>query len=391
MTTVLRPFQKEAIEILKRPVHLLCIAPTGSGKSLIYETVAENLGLRTLLITPLIALARQQLARFQKKGIPAVLLPAQMPGSIFDESKIKILIASPEAILQSRVNDYLENWKPQFLVVDECHCIWEWGDSFRPAFSKLTDLVEKFSIRRSLWLTATLSHDKRHELERSLPAALKILGGFGLPAGLRIFVKRVPWINRADALLGLFKSKAGAGIVFTQTRDSTERIMRLVSMSGRRVLAYHAGMAREERLSIEHMIENKMVDVVVATSAFGLGMDYSHLRWAVLWQAPPSLLFLTQAIGRVARGSEVTSEAIVFWDDDDFRLIEWMVRGPCGTIASSVDSDEKRSELVNVARFVRSKQCRRADLFTYFEGEPAVKQCGSCDICCIGNIDPAGV
>ncbi|MDR3606051.1 MAG: helicase-related protein [Oligoflexia bacterium] len=374
----LRPFQERALTALKgRPAHVLCVASTGAGKSLIYERQAARRGTRTLLVTPLIALARQQLERFRSVGIEVTSATGRgdAPGDP-PQGKSGAWIISPETLLLPGRRRQLESWAPNFLVVDECHCLWEWGERFRPAFHLLPDLLRSGEISRSLWLTATLPPHARAALRAAfdgLGVSLIEQGEFSLPANMAIEAKRISWSERSLALLSKVSElrKDGSGLIFVQTRESCERVARLLRASGQAVISYHAGLSAEERRNAESAVRSQSVPVVVATSAFGMGMDYAHLRWVVLWQAPPSLLSLAQAIGRAGRSAEVPSRACVFWDQEDFQLIDWMTQS----------SDQKKAELLAVARFFQREKCRAAELESYFNGQESDKICRKCDEC----------
>jgi ATP-dependent DNA helicase RecQ len=360
----LRPFQSQALSTLQIPGHLLCIAPTGSGKSLIYERMAVKSGFKTLLVSPLVALARQQQIRLNQLKVNTYSNNVPAP------HETGAWIASPESLIISSRARALKAWKPDLMVVDECHCLWDWGENFRTCFQTLPELIDRCSIERSLLLTATLPFHARQHLREQIPAPLTEIGAFELPARLKLKVVRVPWKHRAEALLEWSLKQQCPGIVFVNTRESAERGARLLSYSGKRALHYHAGMSSEERRAIETMISKGAIDVVVATSAFGMGMDMPHLHWAVIWQAPASLLWLTQAIGRVAR-SNSQGEAIVFWDFDDFKLIEWMIE----------QSPRLRQEVMHTLIFLESFNCRRILLGKYF-GEAEITHCKTlCDYC----------
>jgi ATP-dependent DNA helicase RecQ len=329
----LRPFQVEALEALQKPGNVICVAPTGSGKSLIYERLARNPGTRLLLISPLVALARQQRARLGKHA----------------------QVLSPEALTQLPRLRELDKLNPNFLVVDECHCLWDWGERFRPAFREIPPLLERYSFTRTLWLTATLPPEARADLRRLFQTPPIELGKFALPEQLRFEVLRQPLARRIQTVFDWIEKNPEPGILFAQTREMTERLARLLRARGIRAISYHAGLSREERLIIEDQVSREIPRIVVATSAFGMGMDYPHLRWAILWQAPPSLLALAQAIGRVGRGSEI-AHALLLWDDDDFQLLEWISR----------DSEKARKETAAVAEFARGGERRHAILEQYF-------------------------
>lgn len=342
MLPALRPFQKSALFALNENVHLVCQAPTGSGKSRIYEEWIATHRPRTLLLGPLLALARQQAQGLKDRGI-TVFGGAHLAERARAPSRRErgVWILSPESLLHSGTWDRLKRWHPEFLVMDECHSCWDWGESFRPALRRVLDLVGELGIRRSLWLTATLPLPARLLLKSRLPPPLLFQGAFELPPALALTTQRVAWPERTDALLRWLELRPEAGIVFVTTRSSTERLARFILGSGREAVAYHAGLSAEERRTIEGRLGRGERTVLVATSAFGMGMHFPQLAWALLWQAPPSLLSLAQSIGRVGRGS-ARAHAAVFWDEDDFQLVEWMVGS----------SEERGRALVEVRRFL---------------------------------------
>lgn len=365
----LRPFQLNALQALRSDQHVVCVAPTGSGKSLIYERAILSDKRRVLLITPLIALARQQQRRLEKAGVR--VRNGQKSDWPQTSGQYESWILSPEKLTHNSIQNDLRHWRPDLLVVDECHCIWEWGENFRPHFRKIPDLIKNLKLKRSLWLTATLPFSYRHELRSFLAPPLIELGEFSLPSTLRLEIHCVEWPRRLEALMSWITAQTGDGIVFCNTREATERISRLLQSVGLKSLAYHAGLSIEERLNTEQLIRNQNIQIVVATSAFGMGMDYPHLRWAALWQAPTSILALTQAIGRVGRSSEAPARAAVFWHSDDFKMLEW-------TLGSSA---RRRSELLAMLDFFQLKECRLKGLRQYFDRSIPKNNCEKCDIC----------
>lgn len=370
----LRPFQKQALSALATTrcgrSHVLCIAPTGSGKSLIYETAAAQTDSRTLLITPLVALARQQFKKFKQLNIP-VSLGAGGSSDPPPENRTGTWIMSPETLLYPSKKSILNRWRPNLLVVDECHCLWEWGESFRPAFSNIPALLTELAIHRSLWLTATLPFEARQNLRDLLPKPLTEIGEFNLPHRLCLVIVRVSLADRASALLHWLRDRHEAGIVFVPTREATLRISRLLQATGRTVITYHGGMSAEERKAREAQVRNGMPEIIVSTSAFGMGMDYPHLKFVVLWQAPTSLLALVQTVGRVGRDFNQTGNALVFWDSEDFKLLEWTVK----------DSRRRIQELRDVMTFLEAKGCRLVELKRYFDRASPDICCMRCDAC----------
>lgn len=363
----LRPFQAQALAKLQEEVHLVCLSPTGSGKSLIYERAAQMKGARTLLITPLIALARQQFQCLLRLGLK-VRLGVGPKGQLPDASS-EVWIVSPERIKMHSQKAF-KNWTPNFLVVDECHCFWEWGEEFRPAFDEIPKLIHQLKIPKSLWLTATLPHHARIELIQRLPTNTIVQGRFSLPKKLHLQLKKAPWVERISLCRDWIKDR-GPGVLFVQTRKMADRLGEYLRNACFSARSYHAGMSHEEKQIIENDLRSGKIQILVSTSAFGMGMDQKNLLWAVLWQSPPSLLSLAQSIGRVGRSNKM-GNALIFWSDIDFQMVEWTLGA----------SERKRKDLFETFQFFQRQECRRMSLERYFEKVPdKTVKCKACDYC----------
>lgn len=322
----LKDFQFRCLEALQRTNHVLCVAPTGAGKSLVYELAVRNGNFRSVLVTPLLALGRQQGTRFREIGIPVQFGASGGPPNA---SGPAVWILSPES-LGPRTEKTLKDWGADFLIVDECHCVLDWGQTFRPAFRKVFDVLSSVAPRKSLWLSATVSPACKKDIQTEMRAQtgqdLSTIGEFSLPPNLQLTTRQVPWAERFEAALGYCLSQTEPGIVFVQTRAASERLASLLRAAGISTLTYHAGLSDEERRTHEALLSQGHRGVIVATSAFGMGMNFPQLRWCLLVQAPPSLLFAAQALGRAGR-SGLPSEGAVYWDADDFRILEWLFAG----------------------------------------------------------------
>ncbi len=302
---LLYPFQAEAISHLRASrINVALTAPTGSGKGVILEELARNPGERLLVLTPLIALARQQRARFLAAGVPAA----------------RVRILSPEAALVRERT--LREWRPTVVAVDEAHCVYEWGERFRPAYGRLLEFLRDLGCTRTLWMSATFPRALLEELADALAGPWIRLGAFRLPARLALRFVRVSAVDRVEIVRDSFTSRTGPGLLFVGTRKDVGRYLGLFT-ERRRALPYHAGLADEERRSVEATLaseaDGEARTSVIATNAFGMGMDFPQFEWALLAQSPYSLLALMQTCGRVARG-ERAGEATLYWTEEDFRF-----------------------------------------------------------------------
>jgi ATP-dependent DNA helicase RecQ len=369
----LRPFQSEALEALGPPgAQVIVVAPTGSGKSRVYEEAIQAHRARAVLVTPLIALARQQRERLEEAGIAAAL--ACGPGPERGPPETGAWILSPERLELARWREELQDWDPDLWVIDECHCVWDWGERFRPAFSRVPELIARYPRARGLWLTATLPPPARRAIRRALPGAdWREVGAFRLPPGLRLEYRHAPWPVRLEELHAWLLARGRArGIVFSPTRESCERIARGLAGAGIEAVAYHAGLAHEERRALESRIASAQhaPRVVSATSAFGMGVHLPHLEWVALWQSPPSPLSLAQSLGRAGR-SAAGGDALVLWAEEDFHLLEWMVEG----------SSRRSRDLAETRALLEATVCRQVTLQRYFDPELPTERCLRCDRC----------
>lgn len=378
----LRPFQHQALTHLQNPCDLICVAPTGSGKSRIYEIASRQLARRSVLITPLLALGHQQLGVLG--GIPGLQSSACLstrpreqrfpPNLRGDESGIWIV--SPEALRQPHWRRALISYLPDFLVIDECHCIWDWGREFRPAYAEVLSLYQELkdsnAIARSLWLTATLLPHERAALKRNLHRPVE-LGEFALPSGLELQFERIEPSRRLERFWTWLHALQGSGIVFVSTRQSAERVTRLLQARGWPAFAYHSGLTPESRRALETRFRSPGRKFIVATSAFGMGMDIDDLEWALLWELPYSVVDLAQRVGRIGRLSQRARHprALLFWHEDEWR----------GFALSP--------ERLALLHMLNEPGCRRAAFARVFEAKSSESSGNCCNFCNSASWDRA--
>jgi ATP-dependent DNA helicase RecQ len=336
----LRPFQKQAIDILTEngQAHVLCQAPTGSGKSLIFETLARKSDSATLLISPLRALIRQQEQHLEALGV-TIDSSLQAPAPV-------AWVTTPEQLM-ARVRAGFRPDRRTLFVVDECHCVEEWGPDFRTEFSALPGLPQKWELNKSLWLSATLTRSARLLLEESLPHPIHEIGSFSLHPHLTLQKIRIARHLRVSFLVKWLELHPQPGILFCASRKSCIELGNLLrslkpdpSQSG----IYHAGLMREERLAVESQARSGRLKWLSATSAFGMGMNYTHFEWVILWEPPYTLLSLAQMLGRCGRTENARPKGAILWDDPELERLKALDPANAEPMAKFMASQESAQD-----------------------------------------------
>jgi ATP-dependent DNA helicase RecQ len=357
----LKPFQREALESLRKHPHTVLVAPTGSGKSLIFQKfLFENRQrTRSILISPLNALSRQIAEGLKSFEIP-VALGTDRTGS-GGPPKSGVWILSPEKLLGSAYAKARE-WRPNLLVVDEAHCVWEWGEAFRPEFSKVPNVVRELAIPKTFWCSATLPVPAFQKISEAIPGPIQSLGKFSVPSALQIERLQVSPHQKLNLLRNLLsKNRTQSGMIFVSTRASAERLQAYLEFWNVRSVFYHAGMSVEERINLERALalhDASSPVWVVATSAFGMGMNYAFLQRCILFEPSLTLLSLAQAFGRVGR-SNSNAQVTVLWHENDFRSLEAMMEA----------RSERIRRLAEVKTWCATTACPKLTLENYFNAE----------------------
>ncbi|MDB2447072.1 ATP-dependent DNA helicase [bacterium] len=322
----LRPHQEEVLEHFLKGEDTLAVIPTGAGKSMCYALPAmmgDGVG---VVISPLIALIRDQVIKFRKVGIPAAALDSmqspEQKRQVVDalrQGSVKLLVISPERFALPRFRSFLKELQVRFVAVDEAHCISQWGSNFRPEYRKLGEYLEDFpsSIPR-LALTATATKRVREDILKylNLRNPAKILKA-PMRANLRISVEKESKVDDAEISLvdKVWKSE-GQGIVYAGTRKKVEQLSRRLREAGISATAYHAGLSNAMRESSQKAFIEGSVKVVVATNAFGLGIDKNDIRFVHHFGLPGSLENYVQEIGRAGRDEEFADCDMVYTSRD---------------------------------------------------------------------------
>ena len=332
----LRPGQREAIESVLAGRDTLVVMSTGSGKSAIYQIAGLLLPGATVVVSPLIALQRDQVEALRERAaggaaqINSAIPAAERDAALAElaEDALEFVFLAPEQLANGDVLDELAVASPSLLVVDEAHCISEWGHDFRPEYLRLGAAAEALGRPPILALTATAAPPVREEIAERLglrePAVL--VRGFDRP-NIRLAVRRFQDAERKRRALREHVAAAQPpGIVYVATRRAAEELAAALCGDSLRAASYHAGMRAAERDAVQERFMDDDIDVVVATTAFGMGVDKPNVRWVVHAEISESLDAYYQEVGRAGRDGE-PAEALLFYRPEDLGLRRFFAGG----------------------------------------------------------------
>ena len=379
-----RPLQETVIQGVLDGKDGLVIMPTGGGKSICYQLPALVLPGVTVVVSPLISLMQDQVDGLQQLGIRAAMLNSSLERDAQQRvlaqaanGQLDLLYLAPERLLQEGFLQFLDKVDLALLAIDEAHCMSQWGHDFRPEYLQLAEVRERYPNAPCLALTATADEATRKEISERLGIAGErvFVGGFDRP-NIRYTVE----LNRnAKQQLKRFiqqEHDGDAGIVYCLSRKRVEEIARWLNAEGIRALPYHAGLSAKER---QHNQESFLYEeglIVVATVAFGMGIDKSNVRFVAHLDVPKSIEAYYQETGRAGRDG-LPSNAYMLYGMQSIVLIQRMIE------SSEADDKHKwveRHKLNAIVGFCETASCRRRVLLSYFGDEPAA-DCGNCDTC----------
>jgi ATP-dependent DNA helicase RecQ len=374
-----RGVQRQVIDRAMAGEHSLAVMPTGAGKSLCYQMPALAREGTALVISPLIALMHDQIRAAQAFGIHAAALTSADSDGEETVARLKrgdldLLYVAPERASGESFRRLLAQVPLALVAIDEAHCVSEWGHDFRPDYRLLRHLLDGLPQVPRLALTATADAHTRADIlvQLGIPEAGLILAGFDRP-NIRYHIH--PRDGIGAQLKALLAEQPGSGIVYATSRDATEKLAAQISQGGRKALAYHAGLDARVRGSNQKAFVASEDMVMVATIAFGMGIDKPDVRFVAHAGLPKSIEAYYQETGRAGRDGE-PAQAHLFWGAEDFSRAR-------RRIAAEVEESRQpgeRDRLNALAALVEAPNCRRAILLRHF-GEQPPPACGNCDNC----------
>ncbi|MFA4845486.1 MAG: DNA helicase RecQ [Patescibacteria group bacterium] len=382
-----RPLQEDIINTILQKKDALVLMPTGGGKSLCFQLPALMFDGLTLVISPLIALMKDQVDSLVENGIQAAYLNSSLTTAEIRlverracSGELKILYLAPERIASLEFQLFLRTLNVSFIAIDEAHCISEWGHDFRPDYRLLKDLRLMFPSVPVMALTATATVRVREDIKKqlSLSQAKVFLSSFNRP-NLHYAIR--PKNNAYQSLVHLLKPyKDKPVIIYCFSRKDTEALAHDLASAGFLALPYHAGLEREVRKQTQEKFIRDEVPIIVATIAFGMGIDKPDVRLVVHMDLPKTIEGYYQETGRAGRDG-LNSDCVLFYTFGDKRKHEYFIE----MIEDEAEQLAARKKLSQVIDYCETSSCRRKFLLEYFAEPWAVPVCNACDNCVLPN------
>lgn len=376
-----RDGQRSVIDKICNGDDCLVVMPTGGGKSLCYQLPAMILKGITIVVSPLISLMKDQVDSLIQMGISACYLNSSLSreeiSGIYrhlSQHQIKLLYVSPEKLLQTDFLEKLKGLPINLFAIDEAHCISQWGHDFRPEYAQLGQLKTHFPTVPLMALTATADKATRQSIcEKLHIQPYCLLSSFDRPNIRYTVVEKLNAVAQLKQFIDL--QKHASGIIYCSSRKRVDEICQRLQVQGYKADSYHAGKSQQERNLVQEQFLKEQLDIVVATVAFGMGINKSNVRFVVHYDIPKSIESYYQETGRAGRDG-MEADAFMLFDPSDINRVKHFIN-------QKEDSESQRIEfhkLNAMTAFAEAQTCRRQVLLHYFD-ETASTPCNNCDIC----------
>jgi len=378
-----RPLQEEVISQALKKKDALVIMPTGGGKSLCYQIPALIFDGLTIVVSPLISLMKDQVEQLREYGVTAVHLNSSLSPEAYGynrrqvlNGKAKMLYIAPETLLMDKTKELLKDIQVDFFAVDEAHCISEWGHDFRPDYRELASArKELFPEAVCMALTATATPRVRDDIRKTLEFkdSDEFIASFDRP---NLFLKIADKDDPTNQVLDfLYTRKNQSGIIYCISRRQVDELAQELDDEGYSVKPYHAGLSDRDRAINQRKFIRDDVSIIVATIAFGMGINKPNVRFVMHYDMPQNIESYYQQIGRAGRDG-LRSDCVMLFSYTDTQKIKYFINKKEGQ-----EKEVAEKHLDDLLKFIETKKCRRIPLMDYFGEEYPKEECGMCDNC----------
>jgi ATP-dependent DNA helicase RecQ len=381
-----RPLQEPAMRSVLEGRDSVVVLPTGGGKSLCYQAPAMCLDGMAVVVSPLISLMKNQVDALRTNGIPAAFVNSTQTGAersrVADDirgGRIKLLYVSPEKLVQDRMIEFLQGVNVSTFAIDEAHCVSEWGHDFRPEYRQLNLLRANFPDIGLHAYTATATERVRHDIANSLQLREPemLIGSFDRPNLIYKVERRKSGLGQIREVID--RHRGESGIIYCTTRNDVDKLSLELNGQDFKTLPYHAGMSDDERHRNQDAFIEERCDIIVATVAFGMGIDKSNVRFVIHYGMPKALENYQQESGRAGRDGLEADCVLLHSGSEYLRWQRMLEESPPGTVREAAFQS-----LEAISKFATGTTCRHRALVNYFGQDLPAEQaesCGACDVC----------